>query len=149
MPQAATNRKPAQANPRRFIRHPANVPIEVVDVPGSQGSRVTDVSYGGLSFTCAQPHATGSEIEIRVPEVDVSFCARAVVARCNFAGPGYRVGVRFLDPEDAFQSRMVEQLCAIESYRLQLGEREGRWLSGEEAAREWIERFGGRFPDPQ
>lgn len=149
MLQAATHHRRTRGNPRRFIRHPANIPIEVADVPASVASHVTNVSYGGLSFTSARPHATGSEIEIRVPKVDAGFCARAVVAWCHFVDPDYRIGVRFLDPGDAFQSRMVEQLCAIESYRRDVREREGRRLSGEEAAQEWIERFGSRFPDPQ
>ena len=149
MLQAARNHRQPRGNPRRFIRHPTNVPIEVADVPESNGSHMTDVSYGGLSFTSTRPHATGSEIEIRIPKVDAGFCARAVVAWCHFVDPGYRIGVRFLDADDAFQSRMVEQLCAIESYRRQVREREGRELSGEQAAQEWIERYGDCFPDPQ
>ena len=149
MLQMAVNGKQPRDTPRRFIRHPANVPIRVTDVPASTASHVTDVGYGGLSFTSAQPHSAGSEIEIRIPRVDASFSARAVVVWCHYVGPGYRIGVRFLDPDAAYRSRMVEQLCAIESYRREVREREGRELSGEEAAREWIERFGNRFPDPE
>ena len=149
MTQAGSQQGPSRTRQRQYIRHPANVPIQVADVPPSVASHVTDVSYGGLSFTSGQPHPAGSEIEIAVPDVDADFRARAIVAWCYYVDPGYRVGVRFLDPEDAFQSRMVEQMAAIESYRREVFEREGRQMTGEEAAREWIERFGSEFPNPQ
>mgnify|MGYP006281993117 CR=1 FL=1 len=133
---------------RRFIRHPAHVPIHVTSIRPPGESHVADVSHGGLAFTCIDPLSPGAEIEIRIPDVDASFRARARVAWCRPADGGHRVGVCFLDPEDAFRSRMVEQLCAIESYRREVLQREGRVLSGNEAAREWIERFGSGFPDP-
>ncbi len=56
------------------------------------------------------------------------------------------MGVQFLDASDAFRVRMVEQVCAIEEYRRQQVEEEGRELSREEAAREWIATYGSRFP---
>lgn len=133
---------------RQFIRHPAHVPIHVTSMPPGAHSRVSDVSHGGLSFICAQAQERGAEIEIRIPEVDPGFRVCARVVWCHAVADGYRVGVRFLDPEDAYRSRMVEQLCAIESYRRAVLDGEGRDLTGEQAAREWIARHGDRFPNP-
>ncbi|MBA1333327.1 pilus assembly protein PilZ, partial [Candidatus Endoriftia persephone str. Guaymas] len=39
-----------------------------------------------------------------------------------------------------------EQVCQIEQYKQQILEQDGRKLSGEEAAMEWIENFADRFP---
>jgi hypothetical protein len=44
---------------------------------------------------------------------------------------------------------MVQQVCSIENYRKEQREREGRRLSTQEAAVEWIEKYAGRFPDSE
>lgn len=133
---------------RKYIRHPVDVPLEVESVPDHQGSRVADVSFGGLSFHCAQSHRPGTELLLRIPFLEPPFEARARVAWRRRENDGYRIGVRFLAEEDAYRSRMVEQLCAIESYRREVFRNEGRSLDVTEAAREWIERYAARFPDP-
>lgn len=137
-------------NPRRtFIRHTAGVPLEVTCVPGSPASTLqsVNVSTGGLSFVSDEHHALGAIIQVRIPTVDPPFEARARVVWIKPEGDGYCVGVEFLDANDAFRSRMVEQVCAIEQYRGEVLENEGRELSPQEAAAEWIGRFAGRFPD--
>ena len=53
----------------------------------------------------------------------------------------------FLDAEDAFLARMVEQVCHIEDYRKSVHRIEGRELSPEEAAMEWIEKYASQFPE--
>ena len=60
---------------------------------------------------------------------------------------GYEVGVEFVMPDDEYRARMVEQLCYIEHYKRRVQAREGRELSGEQAAREWIEKYAAHFPD--
>jgi hypothetical protein len=137
-------------NPRRtFIRHTAGVPLEVTCVPGSPASTLqsVNVSTGGLSFVSDEHHALGAIIQVRIPTVDPPFEARARVVWIKPEGDGYCVGVEFLDANDAFRSRMVEQVCAIEQYRGEVLENEGRELTQQEAAAEWIGRFAGRFPD--
>lgn len=136
------------ASERAFVRHPARVPIHVASVSSGEAMQADDVSYGGLSFTCREHHRPGAAIEIRIPDVGAGFHARARVVWCRSTQSGYRVGVRFLDPDDAFRSRMVEQLCAIEAYRRQVRETEGRELNGEQAAAEWIARYADAFPNP-
>jgi len=137
-------------NPRRtFIRHTAGVPLEVSCLPGSPASTLqsVNVSTGGLSFVSDEHHALGAIIQVRIPTVDPPFEARARVVWIKPEGDGYCVGVEFLDANDAFRSRMVEQVCAIEQYRGEVLENEGRELTPQEAAAEWIGRFAGRFPD--
>jgi len=40
----------------------------------------------------------------------------------------------------------VEQICHIEQYKRDMRDQEGRELTGEQAAYEWIERFAAEFP---
>jgi hypothetical protein len=61
---------------------------------------------------------------------------------------GFDLGVAFLNAEDAYRARMVEQICHIESFRRKLISNEGRTLTPEAAAREWIARYADSFPDP-
>ncbi len=137
-----------QTNPRRFIRHTADVPIEVRAVPGHAAvvQQGTNISEGGLAFVsdaCLDPEHT---IELRIPEVEPPFEAHARVVWCRPEGDHYLVGVQFLDATDAFRARMVEQVCTIEKYRKDVREQEGRELDPQEAATEWIQKFAGRFP---
>lgn len=124
------------------------MPIEVESVPGDRESRVSDVSFGGLSFLCAQSHRPGTDLVLRISYLEPPFEVRARVAWRRRESGGYRIGVRFLAEDDAYRSRMVEQICAIESYRKEVRDTEGRTLTSAEAAQEWIERFAARFPDP-
>ncbi|HEX2095243.1 MAG TPA: PilZ domain-containing protein [Longimicrobiaceae bacterium] len=138
------------ASRRAFIRHPADVPIEVRTRGGAtrRRERGHDVSFGGLAFTSDQRLEPGTPVEVRISGVEPAFEARARVVWCGEEDGHYAVGVQFTDSGDAFRARMVEQVCSIESYRREVREREGRTLTGEEAAREWIRKYAARFPDP-
>lgn len=58
----------------------------------------------------------------------------------------YDVGIELLNRDDAFRARMVEQVCHIEKYRRTVKETQGRSLTGEEAAMEWIGKYASTFP---
>jgi hypothetical protein len=139
-------------NPQRqFLRHTINVPLEVVNVSASarKSKQSVNVSYGGLAFESDECPGIGDTLQLRIATVDPPFEARGRVAWCRPEGDGFLVGVQFLDSSDAFQSRMVQQVCAIENYRKELEQNDGRVLSTEEAAVEWIAKFAGRFPDSE
>ena len=42
--------------------------------------------------------------------------------------------------------RMVEQVCHIEHWKKEIREKEGRELTGEQAAMEWIKKYAKDFP---
>jgi hypothetical protein len=139
----------SRVNPRRaFIRHTAGVPIEVRAVPGSPArtQQSVNVSVGGLSFTSDCDLEPGSTVGIRITEVEPPFEANARVVWSTPEGGRYCIGAQFLDSSDAFRARMVEQVCSIERYRKEVEEREGRVLTAQEAAAEWIGKYAGRFP---
>jgi hypothetical protein len=135
---------------RQFIRHPLDVPIEIRTderVPPA-ALHTQDISLGGLAVHSDAPVAPGSLIEVRIAYVEPAFEARARVAWCRARrdGPGHELGLSFLDPEDVFRARMVAQVCHIEDYRRSIARAEGRELSAEEAAGEWIARYAHKFP---
>ena len=137
------------ANPTRaFIRHTAGVPLEVRPVTDGvvRTLESVNVSVGGLSFTSDEDIPVGTIIQIRVPEVDPPFEALARVVWTTPEEDHRCIGAQFLDAADAFRARMVEQVCAIEQYRQEVLEREGRALTAQQAATEWIAKYAGRFP---
>lgn len=135
-------------NPRReYIRHTADVPIEVRTVDGEQAHATgLNVSHGGLAFVSELCPAEGATIQIAIPDVEPPFQAHARVAWCRPEEGAFLVGVQFLDATDAFRARMVEQVCTIERYRQKVLDEEGRELTAHEAAAEWIGKYAGRFP---
>ena len=135
---------------RQFIRHPVDVPVEIrTDSCGPVTAlHAQDISLGGLAVHSDVPVAPGSLIEVRIAHVEPAFEARARVAWCRprRGGAGHELGVSFLDAEDVFRARMVGQVCHIEEYRRSIARAEGRELSSEEAAGEWIAKYAHKFP---
>jgi hypothetical protein len=110
--------------------------------------RLRNVGRGGLCFGSVVALDPGCAIRVTIPLLGEQYEADGVVAWCRAVGSRYEVGVRFLTRQDRFSVRMVEQLCYIEDYRQQVARDEGRELTSEEAAAEWIERFAEHFPGP-
>jgi len=134
---------------RSFIRHPSDIPIEYhMDVNGSGSAHeyLNDIGHGGLSFSSHRALPVGTTIIIRISHLKPAFEVEGRVAWCRPEGDGFAIGVSFLAPDDRFRVRMVEQVCHIEHYKAEVLANEGRTLSGEQAAREWISRYAGSFP---
>lgn len=138
-------------NNRKFIRHPAEIPIEfaATENSGPVRGQAHNVSLGGLAFESEWCPQKGELLEIRIPNVEPAFSASGRVAWCRRHDGGYEVGVQFMDASDAFRARMVEQVCHIENYRNEVLQREGRELNGDAAAMEWIRKYAADFPDPR
>ncbi|TVP54626.1 MAG: PilZ domain-containing protein [Halomonadaceae bacterium] len=133
---------------RNFIRHPLDMPIEVLPGSGQQESgEMINLSLGGVAFQCPNAHAPGTDVTLRIaccnPVAEVS----GQVAWCEPEGRLFDVGVAFYNPGDAYKMRMVEQACHIQQYRLDRVIEDGCYLSLDEAAREWIVRYARRFTE--
>ena len=133
---------------RQFIRHPTDVAIEI-----SAGSQLDhalrhsrNVGIGGLAFESDQAIEIGMIIELRIPLVHPPFETTARVVWCQATAGGWELGVEFLHADDAFRARMVEQICHIEDYRKGVQRSEGRELTAEQAAMEWIGKDAANFP---
>lgn len=135
---------------RTFIRHLAEIPIEVQSPAQSELTLAADghdVSLGGLALSSQRAVEPGEIVDVSIPFVQPPFASRARVAWCNNCGEAFELGVEFLDYDDAFRARMVEQICYIERYKKDVAMLEGRMLSTEEAASEWIHKHAAAFAE--
>ena len=133
---------------RQFIRHPTDMPIEydIGDVAVNKKEYLNDISHGGLSFRSNIYIEPGSVINIRIPIHKPVFNAKGIVVWCRKNDGYYEVGVEFEEGKTEYGVRMVEQVCYIEHYKNEIWEKEGRKLSGTEAAAEWIKKYAKDFP---
>lgn len=133
---------------RTFIRHPADIPIEVssVDQGGGRKPRLVNVGLGGLAFRSPSAFRPAHVVKVRIAHVRPPFETTARVAWCRASDGEYDLGLAFIDPDDAYRARMVEQVCHIEHYRKEVRATEGRELTSEEAAREWAAKHAAAFP---
>jgi hypothetical protein len=130
------------------MRHPSNIPIEVIErgSPERENNELHNVSFGGLSFNAPTPLELGSVVAVRIAFVRPVFSTTARVAWCAKVDGHFEIGVEFLEATDVFRARMVEQVCHIEHHRQQVLKNEGRVLSSEQAAMEWIATYAATFP---
>lgn len=143
---------------RQYIRHPSDIPIAYclgraqlvldtkVDNSFFASDRLRDVSRGGLCFNADCLVRKGTPIHIEIAIKSPPYRADGTVAWCKPEGNHFAVGVEFNEPSTRYSIRMVEQVCHIEAYRVRVQETEGRELSSEEAANEWIEKYAADFP---
>ncbi len=132
---------------RQYFRHPSDIDIEVWPVSAREAKRqkMQNVSLGGLAFESCTAYPLRSFVGLRIVLAGQPFELQARVSWCRPRHPCFDIGVEFLDQNDAFEARMVEQMCRIEQYRSeQLIQ--GRELSSDEAAQEWISRYAAFFP---
>lgn len=133
---------------RNFIRHPLDMPIEVLPGTGErQSGEMLNLSLGGVAFQCPVDHAPGTDVTLRIACCDPVAEVAGQVVWCEPEGRMYDVGVAFYHPGDAYKMRLVEQACHIQQYRLDRVIEDGCYLTLDEAAREWIVRFARRFTE--
>ncbi|MEW5756281.1 MAG: PilZ domain-containing protein [Pseudomonadota bacterium] len=133
---------------RHYIRHPSEIPIQYrIREQGQGDERLSNISRGGLSFYSKVPIEVGVDISLSFPLINGGVETHGRVVWCRSIERRYLVGVEFFDPSEAYNTRMVEQICYIEHYRQEVLASEGRNLSAEEAAKEWIEKYAEKFPD--
>ncbi len=133
---------------RNFIRHPADIPIKIIKNGSEDCYRqpLQDISIGGLRCWFNEPLAIGTEIIIIIDLVEPVLEIPGRVIWCRAVDDSYELGIEYRGEEDVYRLRMVEQICHIEHYRNEIQLREGRNISSEQAAREWIVKFADDFP---
>ncbi len=137
---------------RKFIRHPADVPIQVTldwvedENDETVDQTITNVSLGGLAFMSQQPLEVLQRVRVCIPLLRQDNHLVGNVVWCEKNGKSYEVGIEFEKSRDVFRLRMIEQICHIEHYRKEVERLEGRALSAQEAAGEWISKYAGDFP---
>lgn len=107
---------------------------------------ITNVSLGGLAFLSHKPLEILQRVRISIPLIQQENYLVGNVVWCEKSDPGYEIGIEFEHSRDVFRLRMIEQICHIEEYRKEVAQQEGRKLSSQEAAKEWISKFADDFP---
>jgi len=115
------------------------------DVPPLR-ERLRNISEGGLCFCAHVELEPGYPLQMLLQLGGERYETAGIVTRCLRVGEAYEVGVRLLDADERLRVRMLDQLRAIEGYRHAVERNEGRCLSSEEAAAEWIEIYTAEFP---
>lgn len=135
---------------REFVRHPMEIPIEfrLSGKPDDKNlySPLKNVSGGGLCFLSSRAVPLDGFIHLCIPVTEPPFEADGRIVWCRRAGDCFDVGVQFDDAAIEYAMRMVEQVCHIRQYKLDILNQEGRELSDAEAAMEWIEKYAADFP---
>lgn len=138
---------------RKFIRHPSEIPLEYCvssEPPVCNMDFIHNISRGGLSFHSICYIKPQQWLHIYIPVHENYFEADAQVKWCtkreNTTDDDYDIGVSFTNSNTAFCAKMVEQICYIEQYKRQVKHLEGRELSSDQAAAEWISKFADFFP---
>jgi hypothetical protein len=134
---------------RTSPRHAAGIPIEISmsEIAANEKEYLINISRGGLCFRSTTAVPSGAPIHIKVPLIRPVFETAAHVAWCRQKGAEFEVGVSFENQGDPLKIRMVEQICDIEEYKKYLADKEGRVLTSEEAALEWIKKYASTFSE--
>ncbi len=134
---------------RRHVRHVTGIPVEVSleyhQPYQASEDTITNVSIGGLCFIAEDRLDIDEAIQVRFPLLDNQTSIDGKVVWCNKTHRGYEVGLEFNDPDEVERLKMIEQICQIEDFRKDMEQRNGRHLSSEQAAREWISKYAGDF----
>lgn len=135
---------------REFIRHPAAIPIQLEEMDGEPRlglNTLNNVSFGGVCCICSSPIEKGKTVKMKVECINPDFELVGKAIWCKSKNDLYEIGIEFIVSKDkVFHLRMVEQVCHIENYRNEVLLQEGRVITSEEAAKEWIKKYADDFP---
>ena len=125
---------------RKYERHASDLPVTVMleEVVASESSYLNNISEGGLSFNSMAPLDVGALIRIRIPVNRPVFAIMGKVVWCRKMALQYSVGVEFVSGDATIRQRVVILVREIAKYKDWVLAEEGRTLSSQEAALEWI-----------
>ncbi len=105
-----------------------------------------NISFGGICFRTNKSIEPETILVLRIPSISPDFAATGKVVWCLEYKNFVEVGIEFIDKNDAFRTRLIEQICYIKKYKQEIFQKEGRKLTDEEAALEWTSKFASDFP---
>ena len=134
---------------RIFKRSRSDLPIDVsIDNEANPEKEfLNDISLGGLSFKSKVPIQENKIIEITMPLTYPVFQVIGRVRWCRKEGDYYVVGIKFVIPVNELTIEAVEEVCDIDEYKNEVYRKEGRILSSEDAAAEWLNAYIKEFKE--
>lgn len=128
-----------------YIHHPDEFAIELNLREHNQDN--TSVQPA-LKLICHSPQhfSSGAAVSIQLPDACEDMEVHGVVDWCTDNQEGYELGIKFSNRDAMMRIRMLEQICYIKRYRDSVLTYEGRDLSDQDAALEWIAKYSRLFP---
>ncbi len=123
---------------RQYERHYAGIPVRIIHAGKKYNFIIENVSLGGMACKGEHEIEVGDEVELQITLLNPIYLCKGKVVWCKEAGDYFELGIEHLGPKDKARLDMVEQVSHIEHYRADIKAAEGRELTGEQAAREWI-----------
>jgi Tfp pilus assembly protein PilZ len=104
-----------QREKRKYPRHPVEISIDYKISGDSSGKTdlTQNISYGGLCFQTQSFINPGTLLTLGFPSINPNFEVAGKVAWCSAKADKVEVGVQFLDENDAFRARMIEEICHL------------------------------------
>ena len=132
---------------RSYVRYPSGMPVSVSleEVVASETLYLNNISRGGLSFNSMVALKVGTVIRLRIPPNRPLFEVLGKVVWCKKMSLQYVIGVEFINADDKARTQIIEMVFRIDEYRRKLLEQEGRGLTHQQAALEWIEKCWADF----
>jgi len=135
---------------RKTRRHQAHIPVEIELENGGgivSHASIASISAGGLMFRAGGEITRGTSLKVTLADSWPCYVTRGQCVWCRCIGDLYEVGVAFHHPNESFKARMLAQFGQIEDYRQRVELNEGRQLSRDEAAQEWIGLYAELFDE--
>ncbi len=132
-------------NQQLFIRHPDEIPLELQVVEQTFDTASSTMPLG-LVCTSAAMLASGQLVNIRAHGLINNPDITGQIQWCYAQNDHYELRILFSSDEHAQRMRMFEQVCHIRHYRQWVHDQQGRALSEDEAALEWIAKYAALFP---
>lgn len=128
-----------------YIHHPDEFPIELNLRENDQANPDTRPA---LKLICHSQHpfTSGAAVAIHLPDACEAMEVHGIIDWCTDSQQGYELGIKFIDQDAMMRIRMLEQICYIKRYRNSVLTQEGRDLSDQDAALEWIAKYSRLFP---
>ncbi|EKD28367.1 MAG: type IV pilus assembly PilZ [uncultured bacterium] len=128
---------------RQYKRYISDLPIEVDfgNLTTIKNNFINNFSKGGLSFRSKSNIPPGTTLMLQLPIIHHAFKIKCTAIWSNKEDNEYNIGIKFVNLTDEMQISMIEQICCIEHYRNEVLLKEGRSLSGHDAAMEWINKY--------
>jgi hypothetical protein len=106
---------------------------------------IQNVSVGGIACYSDEPVPTGDRVAVEMAIGEQHFQLQGRVVWCRGGTGGrYELGLRFEEEPADSRERLCHDLAEIERYRHEVLMLEGRQLSSDAAAQEWISAGSAR-----
>jgi Tfp pilus assembly protein PilZ len=110
-----------QQEKRQYMRHPAEIPVEY-KISGDDGEKTDitrNISFGGLCFQTHTYIEPGTMLVVKFPSINPKVDVKAKIVWCSRKKGYTEIGAQFLDENDAYRARIIEEICDLKNRQLQ------------------------------